>query len=278
MPAYMHPISLEEAFTGLNQEKDIRFLAGGTDLIVQLRERMIDPSALMDVKALPELQGIKATEDGLEIGAAVTCNEIIASEAVSGSYDVLNQAAGNLANSLLRNRATLVGNLCNASPGADMAPAALVLQGTLTTVAPDGGRTIPLKDFFIGVKKHTLFDNEIVTKISFPALDGRGIYLKKRRIRGHDLAQVGVAGFYGADGSFCLSLGAVAITPLLLDDFGQLSQKELLAQKDDIVAKATEAAKPITDVRSSKEYRSAMVGLFTERIVEAFAKGTEVQR
>ncbi len=278
MPAYLHPTTLAEAFEGLSREGETRFLAGGTDLIVQLRENIITPDTLMDLKTLPELQGITVTNESLDIGAAVTCGQIIASENVIDDCAVLKQAALTLANSLLRNRATLVGNLCNASPGADMAPAALVLHGVLTTVTPRGGRTIDLKDFFVGVKKHVLEPDEIVTKISFPMTIGRGIYLKKRRIRGHDLSQVGVAGYYGLDGSFRLSLGSVAITPLLLDDFGKLSTSELVARKDEIVAEAVAAAKPISDVRASKEYRSAMVKLFTERIIDAFANETEVER
>ncbi|MDR1014529.1 MAG: FAD binding domain-containing protein [Coriobacteriales bacterium] len=278
MPTYVHPTTLAEAFELLGQEGDTRYLAGGTDLIVQLRDGMIAPAAVMDVKALPELQGIEINNEYLEIGAAVTFNEIIASSCVGDGCTLLKEAASTLANSLLRNRATLVGNLCNASPGADIAPAALVLQGALTTATPEGGREIALKDFFVGVKKHALDANELVTKVRFPVSKGRGIYLKKRRIRGHDLAQVGVAGFYGIDGSLRLSLGAVAITPLLLDGFGTLGPDELARRRDEIVAEAASAAKPISDVRASKEYRIAMVKLFTERIIDAFATGTEVQR
>lgn len=278
MPAYLHPETLAEAFEGQSLEGEVKYLAGGTDVIVLLRDGVIKPAALMDVKGLPELQGIGIKDDKLVIGAAVTCGDMIASGCVSGSCTLLKEAALTLANPLLRNRATLVGNLCNASPGADMAPAALVLQGVLTTVAPDGGREIALKDFFVGVKKQVLAANEIVAKISFPVTKGRGFYLKKRRINGHDLAQVGVAGLHDEDGSFRLALGAVATTPLLLDDFGKLSVEELAHRKDEIVAEAVRAAKPITDVRASKEYRLAMVKLFTERIVDACAEGKEVVR
>ncbi|MDR1357965.1 MAG: xanthine dehydrogenase family protein subunit M [Coriobacteriales bacterium] len=278
MPAYLHPTTLAEAFEGLSQGEETRYLAGGTDLIVLLREGVIAPAALMDVKALPELQGITTTEDALEIGAAVSCGQLIASEHVGYGCTLLKQAASTLANPLLRNRATLIGNLCNASPGADMAPASLVLRGVLTTATPGGGRTIELKDFFTGVKRHVLEPNELVTKISFPLTKGRGIYLKKRRIHGHDLAQVGVAGFHDTDGSFRLALGAVATTPLLLDDFGTLSTTELANRREEIVSEAVGAARPISDVRASREYRLAMVRLFTERIVDAFANETEVQR
>jgi len=278
MPAYLQPATLAEAFECLGHEEDTRFFAGGTDLIVLLRDGLIKPAVLMDVKALPELQGIYFEDGKLVIGAAVTCGELLASECVGEACLLLKKAASNLANVLLRNRATLVGNLCNASPGADMAPAALVLQGVLSTVTPRGGREIALKDFFTGVKQHVLEPDEIVTKISFPQTKGRGFYLKKRRIRGHDLAQVGVAGFYDEDGSLRLALGAVAITPLLLDGFGKLTRAELAQRRDEIVAKAVEAAKPISDVRATKEYRTAMVKLYTERILDAFITGEEVER
>jgi carbon-monoxide dehydrogenase medium subunit len=278
MPAYLRPTSLAEAFELLSTEQETRFFAGGTDLIVQMRDGVIAPDALMDVKALPELSGIENKNGSLMIGAAVTCGEILASDSVRENCLLLKQAASTLANVLLRNRATLAGNLCNASPGADMAPAALVLSGVLTTATPEGGREIALSEFFTGVKKHVLAPKEIVLKITFPLTKGRGIYLKKRRIRGHDLAQVGVAGFHDEDGGFRLALGAVATTPLLLNGFGKLSASELARQKGEIVAEALRAAKPISDVRSSKEYREAMVGLFTERIVDALASGTEVVR
>ncbi|MDR2035951.1 MAG: FAD binding domain-containing protein [Coriobacteriales bacterium] len=278
MPAYLQPKTLDEAFEYLAREGETRIFAGGTDLIVLMRDGVIRPHALVDVKALPELQGIEIDNNKLVIGAAATCGDLIASSCVSDSCLLLKQAALTLANSLLRNRATLVGNLCNASPGADMAPAALVLQGVLTAVSPEGAREIALKDFFVGVKKHVLKANEIVTKISFPVNKGRGIYLKKRRIRGHDLAQVGVAGFHDEDGIFRLALGAVAITPLLLDDFGCLSASDLALEKADIAKEAVEAAKPISDVRASSDYRLAMVKLFTERIVDALAMGREVEQ
>ena len=278
MPTYLLPTSLAEAFEALGGQGETRLFAGGTDIIVQLRDGVIKPAAIMDVKALPELQGITNEQGVLAIGAAVTCSEMLASDKVAGGCLLLKEAAFTLANSLLRNRATMVGNLCNASPGADMAPAALVLQGVLTTARASGGREIALRDFFVGVKKHVLEVGEIVTKISFPLTLGRGFYLKKRRIRGHDLAQVGVAGFHDDDGSFRLALGAVATTPLLLDGFGRLTTSELAQQREAIVAEAVKAAKPIDDIRASKEYRAAMVKLYTERIIDALTRGTEVRR
>lgn len=278
MPAYLCPTTLDEAFASLHQGKEVRYLAGGTDVIVLMRDKVISPEVLLDVKALPELQGIHIQDGKLRIGAAVTCNEIIDSELIGDGCALLKEASAELANTLLRNRATLVGNLCNASPGADLAPAALVLKGEVQAVTPSGSRDIPLKNFFVHVKKNALEPGELVTAVSFPLTKGKGYYLKKKRIRGHDLAQVGVAGFHDEDGTFRLALGAVAITPLLLDDFGKMSAQELGERKDDIVAEALSAAKPISDIRSSLEYRKAMVGLFTARIVDALAHGTEVVR
>jgi carbon-monoxide dehydrogenase medium subunit len=187
---------------------------------------------------------------------------------------VLKQAAATLANNSLRNRATLVGNICNASPGGDMLPASLVLSGSVVTASPRGERRVPLKDFFTGVKKHVLARDEIVLRVVFPELYGKSIYLKKRRIKGHDLSQVGVAGFYGDDGELRFALGAVGTTPLLVD-FGKIGKTELAARADEISDTVQKAAKPISDLRASKEYRLDMARLFAGRIAAAFATEKE---
>ncbi len=277
MPEFLQPKSLEYAMELLREIQDVKFLAGGTDLIILLRNRVVDCGYLMDIKRIPELHTFQYTEDGLIIGGAVTCNQILHADFLKEEHQVLQEAAATLANTLLRNRATLIGNICNASPGGDMIPPCLVLGATLRTVSPRGKRSIPLRDFFTGVKKHVLAPDELVVQLSLPNKPGRGVYLKKRRIRGHDLAQVGLAGFYGADHALSFAVAAMGPMPILVDDIGVFPPEELRAAKETIKASVRARVSPISDVRSSMEYRLAMLDYFTELAVDAFAFGEKVE-
>jgi len=277
MPEFLQPTSLAQAMEQLHEKKDVRFLNGGTDLIVLLRARAVDCRYLMDIKRIPELSAFEYTPVGLTIGAAVTCSQILQADFLHEEHKLLKSSAVTLANDLLRNRATLSGNICNASPGGDMIPACLVLNATLHTRSPRGERIIPLNEFFTGVKKHVLFPDELVVKITLPNKPGRGVYLKKRRIRGHDLAQVGLAGFYGEDFSLSFAAAAVGPTPLLIADIGSFTPAELIPAKEEIIKKVMAHVTPISDVRSSKEYRLAMLRYFTGLAVDGFATGEKVE-
>jgi len=277
MPEFLQPTSLTEAMELLREKQDVRFLAGGTDLIILLRNRTVDCRYLMDIKRIPELSIFQYTPEGLTIGAAVTCNRILHADFFRQEHELLQDAARTLANSLLRNRATLIGNICNASPGGDMIPACLVLGASVHTCSPGGERVIPLSAFFTGVKKHVLRPDELAVKVTFPNKPGRGVYLKKRRIRGHDLTQVGLAGFYGEDRSLAFAAASVGPTPVLIDGIGSFSPEELPGAKEEILAKVAARARPISDVRSSKEYRLAMLRYFTGLAVDAFAAGEKLE-
>ena len=277
MPEFLQPKSLGQAMDLLRHIRDVKFLAGGTDLIILLRNRMIDCRYLMDVKQIPELHTFQYTPEGLTIGAAVTCNRILHADFLREEHRVLQEAAITLANTLLRNRATLMGNICNASPGGDMIPACLVLEAKVYTLSPRGERVIPLKEFFTGVKTHVLAPDELAVKLVLPNKPGRGVYLKKRRIRGHDLAQVGLAGFYGEEGALSFAIAAMGPTPILIEDIGVFPPEALPGVKEEIKAKVVEKAKPISDVRSSREYRLAMLDYFTGLAVDAFATGEKVE-
>ena len=276
MPEFLQPQRLDTAVDLLREKPALKILAGGTDLIVLMRSRIVCQH-LMDVKKIPELRIFAYTDAGLEIGGAVTCNQIIEADFLDPGHTLLQEAAATLGNVLLRHRATLIGNICNASPGGDMLPACLVLDGKLCTVSPRGEREIPLKEFFTGVKQHLLAPDELVVKIVLPRKKGRGIYLKKRRIQGHDLAQVGVAGYWGEDGWLKLAYAAVAPTPVLID-LGKFTSQELATARENIINQAEKTVRPITDIRSSKDYRLAMLRLFTGRIIDAFVRGVEVER
>jgi len=266
---YLRPETLNKAVELLDMYgSDGKILAGGTDIIIALKDRTVICKYLIDIKAIQELSNISYTSaSGLSIGAAVCLNDIIECPDIKTNYSILAEAAKTLANKLLRNRATLIGNICNSSPGGDMLPAALVLEGSLEVYSINGKRDIPLKEFFLGVKKNAIKDNEIVTRIIFPPTFGIGCFLKKSRIKGHDLAQISIAAFLKDDGMLKVSLGAVAPTPILIEDFRSYRKEELVINIKEITENIMSKIKPISDVRATKEYRLSMVEYLTSEIL-----------
>lgn len=267
---YLRPDSIKEALELLDgYGKNLKILAGGTDLIIVLKDRLINCNYLMDIKNIQELKEINYSEDeGLEIGAAVSLNEVIDSYVVNEKYGILIQAAKTLANSLLRNRATLLGNICNASPGGDMLGPSIVLEGKLEIVSKNGVRIVPVKDFFLDVKRTVLKENELVTKIIFPSIKGIGKYRRRSRIKGHDLAQIGVSMFLKNDIGLNVSITAAAPTPVVIEDFAQLKKYEIKDSIQVIVDKIMTSIKPISDQRASKEFRIAMAKYLSNQILE----------
>lgn len=267
---YLRPESIKEALELLDgYGKNLKILAGGTDLIIALKDRLINCNYLMDIKNIQELQEIKYTEDkGLEIGAAVSLNEIINSEIINEKYGILIQAAKTLANSLLRNRATLLGNICNASPGGDMLGPSIVLEGKLEILSKTAVRIVPLKDFFVGVKRTVLKENELVSKIIFPNIEGIGKYRRRSRIKGHDLAQIGVSMFLKNDSGLNVSITAAGPTPVIIEDFALLKKDTLKDNIQVIVDKIMTSIKPISDQRASKEFRIDMAKYLSNQILE----------
>jgi CO/xanthine dehydrogenase FAD-binding subunit len=272
---YVRPKTLEEALELIDEYgKEAKILAGGTDVIVGLRGKTMHCKYLIDIKGIEDLHCISCDDkNGLSIGCAVTLNEIIDSRQILPSYKILIDSAKTLANFLIRNRATLAGNICNSSPGGDMLPASLVLDGKVYAASVNGSREIPLKDFFLGVKKNALKENEILTKVVYPTVNGKGSFLKKSRIKGHDLSQISVAGYIRNDGILKLSLGAVAPTPVLIDNFENYKNKSLAENKEKITDIVMNKINPIGDVRSTKEYRLAMARYLTSQIAEKLGEG-----
>lgn len=266
---YLRPETLNKAVELLDMYgSDGKILAGGTDIIIALKDRSVVCKYLIDIKGIKELSSITySNESGLSIGAAVCLNDIIESPDIKTNYSILVEAAKTLANKLIRNRATLVGNICNSSPGGDMLPASLVLEGRLEVYSINGKRIIPLKDFFLGVKENTKKENEIISKVIFSPSVGIGNFLKKSRIKGHDLAQISIAAFLKNDGMLKISLGAVAPTPIIIEDFRSYRKEELIINIKEITEKITCKIKPISDVRATKEYRLSMVEYLTSEIL-----------
>lgn len=267
---YLRPDSVKEALELLDgYGNKLKVLAGGTDLIIALKDKLISCDYLMDIKNIQELKEINYSEEkGLEIGAAVPLNEVRDSTVVNEKYEILVQATRTLANSLLRNRATLVGNICNASPGGDMIGSSIVLEGKLEISSKNCIRVVPVKDFFVGVKKTVLKENELVTKIIFPRIEGEGKYRRRSRIKGHDLAQIGVAMFLKKDTGLNVSITAAAPIPVVIEDFSKLNKDEVKDNIQVIIDKIMTSIKPISDQRASKEFRIAMARYLSKQILE----------
>jgi carbon-monoxide dehydrogenase medium subunit len=267
---YVKPLVLDEALDVLSRDTDTYILAGGTDLLIMLRHELINARHILDIKAIPELKVFSYVEGkGLEIGANVVVNKLIESEVVRDNYKALHDAASCLASYQLRNRATLVGNICNASPGADLPPALLIYNATVKIASKDGVRTVPLKEFFTGVKKTQLTKHELVVSVFLPepGQDDDSCYLRQTRLKGHDLSTVGVACRIDKNGKACIGINAVAITPLRLtaleDELNAkgITEESILWAADEI----KNHIRPISDVRSSKEYRLHMAGVLFKR-------------
>jgi len=267
---YFKPHNLNEAVQYLEKEDKSFVLAGGTDLMILLRRNLINAEHIVDIKALPETTAFEFVGGtGLTIGASVVVNRLVDSEVVKAKYPALHQAAASLASFQLRNRATVVGNICNASPGADLPPALLAYDAVVTIAGPKGLRQVALHEFFTGVKRTVLQRGELVVSVQLPepGEGDRSIYLRQARLRGHDLATVGVASRIKPDGKVAIGICAVAPTPKRLFALEDLINERGLSQETvEWAAKEIhEHIRPITDVRSSAEYRLQMASALLKR-------------
>ncbi len=276
---YVRPQILEDALIYLEQHAGTKILAGGTDLMVLLRRNAEMPEHILDIKGIPETKRLEyKPQEGLYIGASVNVNRIAESETIREKYPSLVEAANLLASYQLRNRATLVGNICNASPGADLAGPLMVYDAKVHVAGRDGGRTIDISEFFTGVKKTALKPEEIVVGVSLPdvAAGDDSTFLKQARVKGHDLGIVGVAVRITPDKKVKIAMTAVAPTPVRLFQLeDMLASKVLDADAAEWAgAEARKYIKPISDVRSSAEYRLHVAGVLVKRaLMQLLAKG-----
>ncbi|HSN94958.1 MAG TPA: xanthine dehydrogenase family protein subunit M [Anaerolineaceae bacterium] len=267
---YFKPHNLNEAVQYLEKGEKSFVLAGGTDLMILLRRNIINAESIVDIKAIPETAAFEFVDgSGLTIGASVVVNRLVDSEVVKAKYPALNQAAASLASFQLRNRATLVGNICNASPGADLPPALLAYDAVVNIANSQGIRQVPLHQFFTGVKRTVLQRGELVVSVQLPE-PGEGdksIYLRQARLKGHDLATVGLACRIKPDSKVAIGICAVAPTPkrlFALEDM--INERGLSLETVEWAAKEiVEHIHPITDVRSSASYRLQMASVLLKR-------------
>lgn len=277
---YFKPESLEEALSYLEENPGTKILAGGTDLIILLSRNRITCEHILDIKAIPEANELSfSNNEGLFIGAAVTVNQICENNIIREKYPAISEAADNLASYQIRNRATLVGNICNASPGADLAAPLLVYDAKVHIASKEGNRVVELNEFFVGARKTVLKENEIVTGIFVPDVEtgDNSIYLRKSRIKGHDLCNVGLAIRLTKEKKLLLAIAAVASTPLRLTEIeeaieGKEITPELCQWIGEEIKKYMEPRS--TSIRSSPEYRYHIAKVLAKRgILKLIEKG-----
>jgi carbon-monoxide dehydrogenase medium subunit len=279
------PTSLQEA-SRLLQEKgpEARFLAGGTDLIIAMKEKGLVPKYVVDLKRIPGLCGIRDNADGtITIGALTTMREIETSPLIVKKYPFLALSAAEVGSIQIRNRATVGGNMANATPSADVAPSLVAVNATVKIFGSGGERSILLEEFFRGPGQTVMTAGEILTEINIPKTHPRlvGEYIKFSPREMMDLAYVGVAVAYtlGEKDKTCegvrIVLGAVAPTPIRARRAEAVLEGQVLTEATAEKAGqiAAEEAKPISDVRSSADYRRAMVGAMTKRALLNAATG-----
>ncbi len=276
---YTAPQNLHDAVMLLAEaEGEARALAGGTDLIAQMKENRRNPSLVVDIKKIPELNVLSyyaAYAAGLRIGAAVSCTQIAGFEPVRVHYPALAEACALIGSYQIQNRAALGGNFCNAAPSADAVPPALAYGARLVLAGPNGRREIPAEDFFVGPGQTVLEKGEVLVEIALPPPPPRSgaAYLRFIPREEMDIAVAGVGACVqlSSDTRVCeqarVVLAAVAPTPVrakAAEAFltGRALDDPTIVQAGEL---ASQAASPISDVRGSAAYRRELVKVLTRR-------------
>jgi CO/xanthine dehydrogenase FAD-binding subunit len=274
---YVAPKSVEEVIALIaNKNGDARILCGGTDLLVQLREGRRKADLVIDIKNIPELTQITFDpQNKLRIGAAASCHQICSDSNVRKYFPGLVDAVSLIGGVQIQNRASVGGNLCNASPAADSIPALIVYEATCNILGPNGSRILPVEDFCIAPGQNALRAGELLTSINVSTpIQGFGAhYLRFIPRNEMDIAVVGAGAsvFLGDEGKRFIfagiALGAVAPTPLFVSEAGDfLAEKAVTRENIKEAARlAQTAAKPITDLRGTAEHRKHLVAVLVER-------------
>ncbi|MFC2049573.1 FAD binding domain-containing protein [Chloroflexota bacterium] len=273
---YLKAHTLEQAISLMEKYRDkLNIIAGGTDLIVMMKDRAVTPRYVLDIKPIFACRYIKwDDENGLRIGALTNISEILHSNTIKEKYFALYQAAYSLGTTQIRTMATIGGNICRSSPGADLVPSLIIYDAKLRLIGRRGERIVPIEDFFTGPGKNKL-EQEVLSEVQLPVFERsqRSSFVKLAR-GGEDIAKVNCAvrtlvenGRYE---DVRIAVGSVASTPVVAKKVEQaLLGKET---NDDVVSEAIEKLKediaPITDVRSSCEYRLYVSKILIKRLID----------
>ncbi len=271
---YLAPATVDDAVALRANSPASTFLLGGTDLLPQMRAGRKSPETLIDLKRIPELCEVRENPDGgLTIGAAVPLADVETHPLVLARFPLLADCVKTVGAWPLRQRATLAGNVCNASPAADTAVALLALDAVVNVASTTGRLAMAVSELFLGPGQTALMPGDLVTEIVLPgaAAGFRGSYQRLSRRKGMDLATVGVlvGKRDGAPAGWRVALAAVAPTPLRLRAVEELLAAEGASAAREAAEAAVAACRPITDLRGSAEYRREMVGVLVRRGVES---------
>jgi carbon-monoxide dehydrogenase medium subunit len=272
---YERPSTLSDVFDLFDDHgPDASVLAGGTDLIVGLRNRTLKPKVVIDLKRVAELRsGIGETSGSLTVNADTVLADLNDHPRIQALFPALVEAAAVVGSIQIRNRATLTGNICHASPAADTAPALLVYGAVVNVASAGGTRRVNLNEFFVGPRQTVLQVGELVASIELPiTADRRGAtFARITRRRGVDLATISLCCLVEASGRTQFAFGAVGPKPFLVsDESGVLADPAASeAAKDEVLRQLLTHASPITDVRGSRGYREAMLLVMSRRALRS---------
>jgi carbon-monoxide dehydrogenase medium subunit len=272
---YAAPQTVAEAVALLNDKGDrARMLAGGTDLIVQLREHRRDLDLVVDAKHIPEANELRCDKEGLILGAAVPCYRIYEDAAVARAYPGLIDAVSLVGGIQIQSRASVGGNLCNASPAADTIPVLIAHRAVCVIAGPGGRREVPVEQFCTGPGRTVLGRGELLVQLRLPA-PPRGFGAAYLRFIPRNEMDIAVAGAgvavtldnRGRCTAARIALAAVAATPLLVPEAGEGLRDGALS--DGLIEKAAllaqQAARPISDMRGDADYRRHLVKVLVKR-------------
>lgn len=281
---YVRPNNLDELCDVLSQYgAKAKLLAGGTDLTIALKQRLINPEVLIDLNRVrKELTGIDASKSNLIIGAMTTYTELEANPAVIRYARALSEAASQVGTYQIRNLGTIGANLANGSPAADTAPPLIVLRAKVHLRNKHGTREMPVEDFITGVKKTAIRPDEIITSVEIPLNERLSSYWMRSAKRNENVisvVSVAVASEIRSNrfGESRIALGAVAPTPILAkESSSELSGSSINPATIETVSKlAAKESKPISDVRASADYRRHLVHVLTKRTINEIVRLAE---
>lgn len=275
---YLRPRTIQEACSlALQYKGEAKIIAGGTDLLVEMKRKEVLPKYIIDIKDIPGQDDIiYDAKKGLRIGALATIRSIEVSPVIRRGFGILAQAASKLGTWQVRNRGTIAGNLVTAAPSADTIPALMVLGAKIKIMGADGERVVPIEDFFIGPLKTVLRSDEMLAEIQVPNLAPRsgGAYIKHTVRKAMDLAIIGVAALVTMDGDVMsdarIALGTSAPTVIRARKAEEILKGNKIS--DDLLEKAGQTAleesSPRDSLRASAAYRSKLIKVLVPRAIK----------
>ncbi|KAB2809470.1 xanthine dehydrogenase family protein subunit M [Pimelobacter simplex] len=271
---YVRPGSLEEALQALAGHPEAKVLAGGQSLVPLLSMRLAAPAVLVDINELPDLDHVNVGADGVRVGALARHAQVLADADVARVQPLVTKALANVAHATIRNRGTTVGSLVHADAAAEMPMVLQLLGGSLDVVGPQGRRTIPVEELYVGPLESSLHHDEIAVEAFFPALAAdTGVAFEEIARRHGDYAMCGVAAVVTVDGERVVSARAgylsVSDIPAVVDLTEALDGEMTNAS----LARAADAAlavlEPETDIHATADYRAHLARVLTARVVSA---------